>query len=242
MNQSLYGYGQHNFFVATRAMPCPYIAGRMERKVVTDLDVADAAKLYELLSRAGFRRSHGLAYRPACPGCTACVPVRIDAGAFRPDRSFRRILKVNDDLIAEEVGAIATAEQYRLFIHYQKARHNDGEMSTMSFRDYRAMVEDSPIDTGLVEFRDGDGRLIGALLADRQLDALSAVYSFFDPDLKRRSLGTYMVLWLVERAREASLPYVYLGYWIPDSPKMAYKARFRPLQGLSSDGWAKVSG
>ena len=241
MNQSLYGYGQHSFFVATRAMPCPYIAGMMERKVVTDLDVSDAGRLYELLSRAGFRRSHGLAYRPACPGCNACIPVRIEAKIFKPGRSFRRILNANEDLEAREVETVATTDQYRLFVRYQNTRHGDGEMSSMSFRDYRAMVENSPIDTGLIELRDPDGKLVGTMLADRQLDALSAVYSFFDPDMKRRSLGTYMVLWLIEQACALDLPYVYIGYWIPGSPKMAYKARFQPLQGLGSNGWKQVS-
>lgn len=138
------------------------------------------------------------------------------------------------------MAAHATMEQYRLFTRYQRTRHSGGEMSTMGFRDYRAMVEDSPIDTRIIEFRDGTGALVAVMLADRQLDTLSAVYSMYDPEEERRSLGTWMVLWMVERAHDMGLPFVYLGYWIEESAKMAYKARFRPLEGLGPDGWKVV--
>ena len=137
--------------------------------------------------------------------------------------------------------AHATTEQYELFSRYQRARHSGGEMSTMSFRDYQAMVEDSPIDTRIIEFRDCAGDLVAVMLADWQGDALSAVYSFFETGLESRSLGTHMVLWLVAAARAAALPYIYLGYWIEGSDKMAYKARFHPLQGLGPDGWKVIS-
>lgn len=230
----------HRFFIGTRAMPCPYLPDRVERKVVTDLAVPNAADLYEVLSRAGFRRSHGLAYRPACPGCTACVPVRIVVDEFTADKSFRRVLKANRDLSHDEGPPRATMEQYKLFTRYQRERHGGGEMSSMSFGDYRAMVEDSPVDTHIVEYRDRMGELMAVMLADRQTDALSAVYSFFLPDLGRRSLGNYMVLSMIGRARELGLLYVYLGYWIPDSRKMGYKARFRPLEGLRPSGWAPI--
>jgi arginine-tRNA-protein transferase len=230
----------HRFFVGTRAMPCPYLPDRVERKVVTNLAVPNAADMYDVLSRAGFRRSHGLAYRPACPGCNACVPVRIVVGKFTADKSFRRVLRANADLVAEQRPARATMEQYELFTLYQNERHEGGDMSSMSYRDYRAMVEDSPVDTHIVEYRDRMGELMAVMLADRQADALSAVYSFFLPDLGRRSLGNYMVLSMIGRARELSLPYVYLGYWIPDSRKMGYKARFRPLEGLRPGGWAPI--
>jgi arginine-tRNA-protein transferase len=228
----------HRFFVGTRPLPCPYLDGRIERKVVTDLNSADAVELYDRLSRAGFRRSHGLAYRPACPGCQACVPVRIVAGRFRPGKSLRRVLNRNCDLEAVDMQAQASGEQFRLFTRYQRSRHDGGEMAGMTFRDYRAMVEDSPVDTRIVEFREPGGGLVATLLADRQGEAMSAVYSIFDPDLAARSLGSYMVLWLIEQARAEKLPYVYLGYWIAGSDKMAYKARFRPLEGLGPDGWA----
>ena len=227
----------HRFFMGTRALPCPYIPGRVERKVVTDLATPDAMKLYDNLSRAGFRRSHSLAYRPACPGCTACVPVRIRVEDFDWSRSFRRITNRNADLTTRDMAGHATMEQYRLFTRYQRSRHSGGEMSSMSFRDFRAMIEDSPIDTRTIEFRDPEGSLVAVMLADRQMDAMSAVYSLFDPELDKRSLGTYMVLWLIKQAESNDLPHVYLGYWIEESPKMSYKTRFRPLEGLTPDGW-----
>lgn len=231
----------HRLFMGTRALPCPYLPGKTERKVVTDLSAPTAMELYERLSRAGFRRSHSLAYRPACPGCTACVPVRIRTGDFVWSRTFKRLMKRNADLTATDMAAHATMEQFRLFTRYQRSRHTGGEMSSMGFRDYRAMVEDSPIDTRIVEFRNSACELVAVMLADRQMDALSAVYSMYDPDEERRSLGTWMVLWMVENAATVELPFVYLGYWIEKSPKMAYKVRFQPLEGLGPDGWKIIS-
>lgn len=235
MNQSL--IRPDSFFFGTRSLPCPYIDGRIERKVVTDLSGPDAAELYEKLSRAGFRRSHGLAYRPACPGCNACVPVRIAADRFRLSRSLRRVLNLNEDLTFEETDALATVEQYRLFSAYQRIRHEGGDMSGMAFNDYRSMVEETPVTTRIVEFRDTEGTLTAVMLMDRMEDSLSAVYSFFDGRQARRSLGTWMILWMVEQARALHLPYIYLGYWIEGSEKMAYKSRFRPLEALGADGW-----
>jgi leucyl-tRNA---protein transferase len=240
MNRPL-GQQPHRFFLGTRALPCPYLPGRVERKVVTDLATMNAVELYERLSRAGFRRSHGLAYRPACPGCSACIPVRIVVDRFDWTRAFRKTMSRNADLRATEMAAHATMEQFRLFTRYQRSRHSGGEMSSMGFRDYQAMVEDSPVDTRIVEYRDAGGELVAVMLADLQQDALSAVYSLYDPTQERRSLGTYMVLWMIERCEEIGLPFVYLGYWIEQSPKMAYKARFRPLEGLGPDGWHLVS-
>ncbi len=227
------------FFFGTRVLPCPYIPGRQERKVVTDLSGPGADELYERMSRAGFRRSHGLAYRPACPNCSACIPIRICTDGFETTRSIRRVARINADLAAEDLSAIATVEQFRLFARYQRSRHGGGDMSSMTFSDYRSMVEDTPIDTRLVEFRNRDGALVGVMLADRLGDSLSAVYSFFAPDQPRRSLGTYMVYWLVERAAAGGLPHVYLGYWIEECAKMAYKVRFRPVEILGSGGWRR---
>lgn len=238
MKQTL--HGPDRFFFGTRMLPCPYIPGRVERKLVTELSGPDAAGLYERLSRAGFRRSHGLAYRPACPDCDACVPVRIVTGSFAPGRSFKRIRRRNADLTAADVGPLATAEQYRLFLRYQRSRHGGGDMSSMSFADYRAMVEDTPVDSRLIEYRDDQGALVAGMLADRLAGSLSAVYSFFDPALERRSLGTYMVLRLVEAARALRVPHVYLGYWIDESERMTYKTRFRPLERLGADGWVRL--
>jgi leucyl-tRNA---protein transferase len=225
------------FFYTTAPLPCPYVPGRTERKVVTEITGPDADGLHDRLSRAGFRRSHNIAYAPVCPGCQACVPIRIPVATFQPGRTLRRIEAANHDIDGYDVPARATAEQFQLFQRYQQARHGDGDMATMSFYDYRAMIEDTPIETSLVEFRDADERLVGGCLADRLGDGLSAVYSYFAPELERRSLGTYAILWLIRRARELDLPYVYLGYWVPDSRKMAYKARFRPSEILVGGTW-----
>ena len=235
MNQPL--TDPERLFFGTRILPCPYIQGRMERKVVTHLSGPDAGDLYEWLSEAGFRRSHGVAYRPACPRCDACVPVRIPVTDFRLTRSFRRVINRNADLTFLDMDAAATEEQYRLFEAYQRTRHGGGEMSSMSFEDYREMVEESPVASRVVEYRDSDGALVAVMLMDRLRDSLSAVYSFFDARLERRSLGTYMILSMVGHARELGLSMVYLGYWIEGSEKMDYKARFRPLEVMGSRGW-----
>ncbi len=228
------------FFYTTAPLPCPYVAGRTERKVVTEITGPDPEQLHDRLSRAGFRRSHNIAYAPVCPSCQACVPIRIPVESFVPERTMRRVQRVNAGVEAFDVAARAAAEQYQLFQRYQKARHGDGDMATMSFYDFRAMVEDTPIETVITEFWQ-DGRLVGACLTDRLGDGLSAVYSFFAPELDRQSLGTYAILWLIERARAEGLPYVYLGYWVPDSRKMAYKARFRPSEILVNGAWRMLT-
>ena len=228
------------FFYTTAPLPCPYLPGRTERKIVTELSGTEAEALHERLSRAGFRRSHNIAYAPVCPGCQACVPIRVVSEDFTPDRTQRRILRANADLIISEMPARATAEQFTLFQRYQKNRHADGDMAAMGYYDYRAMIEDTPISTGVLEFRDAQDRLLGACLTDWLADGLSAVYSFFDTDEDKRSLGTFAVLWLIGRARSLGLPYVYLGYWVPESRKMAYKARFRPSEILMSGAWHRL--
>jgi leucyl-tRNA---protein transferase len=228
------------FFYTTAPLPCPYLPGRTERKIVTELSGTEAEALHERLSRAGFRRSHNIAYAPVCPGCQACVPIRVVSEDFTPDRTQRRILRANADLTISEMPARATAEQFTLFQRYQKNRHADGDMAAMGYYDYRAMIEDTPISTGILEFRDAQDRLLGACLTDWLADGLSAVYSFFDTDEDKRSLGTFAVLWLIGRARSLGLPYVYLGYWVPESRKMAYKARFRPSEILMSGAWHRL--
>jgi arginine-tRNA-protein transferase len=224
-------------FFITRPQPCPYLEGRVEQKVVTVLGRSGATAKYDLLNRNGFRRSHEILYRPSCPGCTACVPVRVIVDDFVPDRSLTRVWRRNADLIANEVPAIATREQYALFARYQGARHGDGDMVNMTFDDYRAMVEDTPVATNLVEFRTGDGRLAAGSVIDQLTDGLSAVYTFFAPERARTSPGSFSILWQIDRCRARGLPYLYLGYWIEDSAKMSYKARFQPLEALRRDGW-----
>ncbi|MBE7210945.1 MAG: arginyltransferase [Gluconacetobacter diazotrophicus] len=228
------------FFYTTAPLPCPYVPGRTERKVVTEISGPDAETLHDRLSRAGFRRSHNIAYAPVCPSCNACVPIRIPVARFAPGRTLRRIARRNAEIDGFEVPARATAEQFALFKRYQQHRHGEGDMASMSFYDYRAMIEDSPIDTALVEFRDPEDELVGACLVDRLSDGLSAVYSFFAPELADRSLGSFAIMWLIERARAQLLPHVYLGYWVAESRKMAYKARFRPSEILSMGAWREL--
>jgi leucyl-tRNA---protein transferase len=224
----------------TLPAPCPYLPGRTERRLIVDLAGDDAPARFDELSHAGFRRSHGYAYRPACTGCAECVAVRVRVADFRPGRTLRRIARSNGDLTGLVVAARVTDEQFRLFRHYQRARHGEGDMALMTLADYRAMVEETPVDTALLEYRDGANALRAVCLVDLLGDGPSAVYSFFDPTLVRRSLGNFMVLDLIARARAAGQPYVYLGYWIAGSRKMSYKARFQPLQALGPLGWCDL--
>jgi arginyl-tRNA--protein-N-Asp/Glu arginylyltransferase len=224
-------------FFATAAVPCPYVPGRAERKLIVELAGRAAPGFYDALSRAGFRRSHRFAYRPACRVCAACVPVRIAVDQFAHSRSTRRVRNANAGLAGSVLVPRATVEQFRLFVAYQRSRHRDSEMAAMSYGDYRGMVEDTALRTAIVEFRDPEGTLVAVSLIDRLDDGFSAVYSFYDPARRPGSLGTWCILWLVEECRRHRLPYVYLGYWIAESPKMAYKARFPALERLADGHW-----
>lgn len=227
-------------FHATAPGTCPYLPEQSESKLVVDLYGHDADVLYAELSRAGFRRSHSYAYRPACKDCSACIPVRVDAAAYRDSRSLRRVRRRNLDLTHQLCHPAATSEQYALFGRYQAARHGDSSMAEMSGRDYRAMIEDTPVSSFIMEVRNGRGELLAACLADWLEDGLSAVYSFFDPDEPERSLGTFMILRLIDIARAAELPVVYLGYWIAGSSTMDYKRRFPAVQGLVDARWTTL--
>jgi leucyl-tRNA---protein transferase len=227
-------------FFTAGPVACPYLAGQAERKLIVELAGAAAADFYDELSRAGFRRSQGFAYRPTCQDCQACVPVRIAVNKFAHSRSTRRVRNANRGLSGRLVAARATPEQYQLFTAYQRSRHRDSDMAAMSYADYRSMVEDTPLRTVIAEFRDGDGALVAASLLDRLDDGVSAVYSFFDASAQKRSLGTWSILWLVDTCRRQGLPYVYLGYWIAESGKMAYKARFPAVERLSETGWVPL--
>jgi arginine-tRNA-protein transferase len=163
--------------------------------------------------------------------------VRIAVDRFSHTRSTRRVRNTNRDISGRLVTARATTEQFRLFSAYQRSRHNDSDMASMSYGDYRAMIEETPVRTALAEFRDGCGRLVAASLIDLLDDGVSAVYSFYDPQQSRRSLGIWSVLWLVEECRRHGHPFVYLGYWVADSPKMAYKGRFPALERLAAGQW-----
>jgi len=227
----------------TAAMPCPYLPGRQERKLFTHLTGRRAATLHHLLSDNGFRRSQNLIYRPACDGCSACQSVRIVAQGFEASARYRRILKANADIAVEVCQPRATAEQFALFKRYLEARHAGGGMTQMSFVDYEYMVEDTPVQTVVVEYRLATaGRpLVAVALTDVMPDGLSMVYSFFDPALSSRSLGNLLILDHIQQVKLAGLSYVYLGYWVKDSPKMAYKGRFRPLEVQRGPlGWRRL--
>ncbi len=224
-------------YFSTELAPCPYLEGRLERRLVTAMAGAGVDARHDQLMRAGFRRSQRYAYRPVCPSCQACVPVRIPVASFRLGRAWRRILRHNADLVVAERPPMATEEQFALFRRYLAGRHNDSGMADMAWEDYQAMAGDTPVTSVLVEWRRPDGRLMAVSLTDRAPSGLSGVYKFFEPEEPRRSLGTLIILWHVQRARELGLPYVYLGYWIAQSPKMAYKSRFQPLERLTAEGW-----
>lgn len=232
------------FFVTSPA-PCPYLPGRSERKVFTELKGPHAGELNDALGRIGFRRSQTVAYRPSCADCTACVSVRVVAGEFRPSSTQRRNLKRNSDLVATLCRPWSTAEQFELLQRYLGARHPGGGMATMDEVDFADMVEHTPVDSYVIEYRepslDGTpGRLVGACLTDKQGDGLSMIYSFYEPDQTNRTgLGTYIILDHIRRAAELDLPYVYLGYWVDGSARMQYKVRYRPLEKLGRDGWER---
>lgn len=224
-------------FFRSGALPCPYLPGRVERKLFARLSTYNAAAVNAVLTQAGFRRSHDIIYRPVCPNCSACLPVRIPVKRYSPSRSMRRIIRRNADLTFSIAPATATVKQFELFTRYQQARHGDSDMARMGLTDYVAMVDEGRANTELLEARDSEGELIGVMLVDRLPDGFSAVYSFFDPDEADRSLGCQLILSLVEEAAASDLDYVYLGYWIEESRKMAYKTRFQPLEILGPRGW-----
>ncbi|MBG0808788.1 arginyltransferase [Methylosinus sp. H3A] len=232
-------------FYLTSPAPCPYLPGRDERKVFTHLIGRRAPALNDTLTQSGFRRSQTIAYRPACETCRACVSVRVKVEEFQQSKGLRRVARRNADLFAEARRPHAVTEQYALFRAYVGARHNDGGMADMSMVDYQMMVEDSHVETRLIEYRlpgpnGGPDRLIACCLTDYLADGLSMVYSFYDPTLEERSLGAFMILDHVERVRRAALPHLYLGYWVDGSRKMAYKSRFLPQERLGMDGWKRV--
>lgn len=227
-------------FYMTAPSPCPYLEGQVERKVFTHLIGRRALSLHDALAQSGFRRSQTIAYRPACAACALCVSVRVPVDDFRPSRTMRRIVARNADLHGAVVPSHATAERYDLFRAYVDARHPDGGMADMTVIDFAMMLEDSHVETALVEYRDESGDVCGFCLTDLLADGVSMVYSVYDPAAERRSLGAYMILDHIARARALGLPYVYLGYWVEGSPKMAYKARYMPQERLTTTGWTLV--
>jgi arginine-tRNA-protein transferase len=195
--------------------------------------------VYSRLIQAGFRRSGHYTYRPHCTGCNRCVPVRVKVGDFQPNRSQRRCQQQNQVLTVISKTLEFKAEHYELYRRYQKMRHAGGGMDQDDSEQYAQFLLSSQVNSSLLEFREAE-KLIMVSLVDQVQDGLSAVYTFFDPDLEKRGLGTYAVLWQIEHARMLGLPYVYLGYWIAESRKMAYKSNFRPLEGLRGDQWVEI--
>ncbi len=234
------------FFVTSPA-PCPYLPGRQERKVFTELSGPHAGELNDALGRIGFRRSQSVAYRPSCQGCAACVSVRVLCDEFEPNTTQRKLLRRNADLEVSACRPWATDEQFQLLRSYLAQRHPGGGMAGMDEQDYADMVEQSPVNSVIVEYREpaaggGQGRLVGACLTDRQADGLSMIYSFFAADEPGRSgLGSLIILDHILRARAAGLPYVYLGYWVKGSARMAYKTRYRPIETLGPRGWTLLT-
>ncbi|QHQ34956.1 arginyltransferase [Algicella marina] len=227
-------------FYVTAPQPCPYLDGKVERKLFTALHPQSADRLNNALSHQGFRRSQNVVYRPSCSECNACLSARIVVKEFRPSKSQRRTLKRNAHLEREATAPWASEAQYELFKRYLASRHSDGGMADMDVYEYAAMVEETAVRSRLVEYYAAtpDGReLVAVCLTDLLSDGLSMVYSFYDPDLYSDSLGTYIILDHVRIAQEAGLDYVYLGYWVQGSRKMAYKARFSPLEVYSRGSW-----
>ena len=224
-------------FYVTAPQPCPYLEGRIERKLFTALQGEQAETLNDSLSKQGFRRSQNVLYRPSCADCAACLSARIRVADFTPSRSQRRVMKRNSDLLRRPTSPWATEDQYTLFRRYLDHRHATGGMADMDMFEFAAMVEETPIKTRLIEYKAPDGTLAAACLTDVLDDGLSLVYSFFDPALARNSLGTHIILDHIAIARELGLPYVYLGYWVNGAARMQYKTRYRPLERLGPNGW-----
>ncbi|MEM9232441.1 MAG: arginyltransferase [Pseudomonadota bacterium] len=229
-------------FYLTAPQACAYLDGREERKVFTTLNGQSAVSVNNTLSHKGFRRSQSVIYRPACVGCSACMSIRIPVMDAELTRTQKRILKRNDDLTRRPCEAWATESQFALFRRYLNARHSDGGMADMDAFDYASMVDETPVNSMVVEYIRTDPKtnsqhLIAACLSDILGDGLSMVYSFFDPEFTPRSLGSFMILDHIRMAREMDLPHVYLGYWVAGSQKMDYKISYKPFELCDGSRW-----
>ncbi|MGB5078163.1 MAG: arginyltransferase [Sphingorhabdus sp.] len=232
-------------FFVTNPGPCPYLPGKTERKVFTELNGPHADELNDALGRIGFRRSQNVAYRPSCIDCKACVSVRVLTDEFEPNATQRKILRRNSDLVVSACRPWSTSEQYELLRRYLSQRHPVGGMANMDDMDYADMVEQSPVNSNVIEYRTPGqfgrlGELVGACLTDQQGDGLSMIYSFYDAEADgRQGLGNYIIMDHILRARKAGLPFVYLGYWVEGAARMQYKVRYQPLERLGPEGWER---
>ena len=223
-------------FYATSPYPCSYLPGREARsQVATPTHLIDT-EVYGALVRRGFRRSGAFTYRPHCDDCGACIPVRLPVAELLRNRAQRRALKTHSGLIAREMPLAFREDHYALYARYQNARHAGGGMDEDSHEQYAHFLLQSRVDTRLIEFSLG-GAVCMVSIVDVLEDGLSSVYTFFDPNVPGASFGTYNILWQAGQCRALELPYLYLGYWIADSRKMAYKSRFRPIEGLIDGHW-----
>ncbi|MEY3572272.1 MAG: arginyltransferase [Burkholderiaceae bacterium] len=227
-------------FYVTAPYPCSYIEGRKARSQVATPNHLIQSRVYSDLVQLGFRRSGVFSYRPYCDNCRACQPIRVPVAAFEPSKTqLRTWRRLSGRLQAQEVPLMFSDEHYALYLRYQSGRHMGGGMDQDSRDQYAQFLLQSQVDTRLLTFRE-NGRLVMVSLIDRLQNGLSAVYTFFDPDLAKTSLGTFGVLWQIAECQRLGLDYVYLGYYIEESPKMSYKARFRPAEVLSQGQWIPV--
>ena len=228
-------------FYSTAPYPCSYLQNRLARSQVATPSHAIDSSTYSDLVHIGFRRSGAFTYRPICDTCTSCIPVRVDVNKYKPSRSQKRAIRQHTSLSTTVLSLKNSSEHYELYLKYQNARHSGGGMDHDSREQYRHFLLQSNVNSQLIEFRE-NRRLVAVSIIDELSDGISAVYTFFDTDDKSSSYGTYSICWQIDHCRRLGLPYLYLGYWIKESPKMSYKTTFRPLQGLIADKWIWLNG